>query len=110
MANSYQPNKNPDGFFYNKNGPSDGGMDGEIYIECNPTGADGKVLVPEGDTSGYDVPENISEKILDFLKSPLVGALFGVILLFIILKLFKLATDKVFGGSGSSPDPSASSD
>jgi len=110
MANSYQPHKNPDGFFYNKNGPSDEGMDGEIYIECNPTGADGKVLVPEGDTSGSDVPDNISEKILDFLKSPLVCALFGVILLFIILKLFKFAAEKVFGGSGGSPGPSASSD
>ena len=35
---------------YNQKGPSpfEGGQD-EIYIECNPTGDDGKVLVPEGE-------------------------------------------------------------
>ena len=110
IANTYQPHKNPDGFFYNKNGPSVGDMDGEIYIECNPTGADGKVLVPEGDgdTSGSNAPENIADKILDFLKNPLVGALFGVILLFIILKMFKVVAQKVFGSSGDSPNPNAS--
>lgn len=104
IANSYQPHRNPDGFFYNKNGPTLGDMDGEIYIECNPTGSDGKVLVPEGNSSGSDVPENVVEKILDFLKSPWVSALFGVIFLFIILKLFNIATKKVFGGSGEPPD------
>lgn len=105
IANSYQPHKNPDGFFYNKNGPTLGDSDGEIYIECNPTGADGKVIVPEGGSTGSNPPENILEKILDFLKSPYVSSLFGVIVLFIILKLFNIAAKKVFG----SPEASAPS-
>ena len=110
-ANGYQPHKNPNGFFYNKNGPSVGDVGGgDIYIECNPTGADGKVIVPEGGTStGGNPPENIGEKILDFLKSPWISALFGVILLFIILKVFNAAAKKIFGDSDSSPSASASS-
>lgn len=108
--NNYQPHKNPDGFFYNKNGPSLGNTGGEIYIECNPTGEDGKVLVPEGDVSGENIAENIGEKILNFLKSPIVSALFGVLILFIILKLFNLGANKLFGtpdGSSKNAEPSS---
>ena len=111
-ANSYQPHKNPDGFYYNKNGPSiGGGGDGDIYIECNPTGEDGKVIVPEGGSGGGsgNIPENIGEKILAILKSPWISALFGVFLLFVILKVFDIATTKIFGDSDGPPAPSGSS-
>jgi len=106
MANSYHPHKNPDGFFYNKNGPTLGDIDGDIYIECNPTGADGKVIVPEGGSTGVNPSENIMENILNFLKSPYVGALFGIIVLFIIIKLFNIVAKFVFGSSETSATPS----
>lgn len=106
IANSYHTHKNPDGFFYNENGPTLGDVDGEIYIECNPTGADGKVLVPEGGSSGFNPPENILEKILNFLNSPYVSALFGVIVLFIILKVFNIAAKMIFGSPDASAPPS----
>lgn len=108
MANSYQPQKNPDGFFYNKNGPTLGDIDGDIYIECNPTGADGKVLVPEGGSSASNPPENILENILNFLKNPYVSALFGALVLFIILKLFNIAAENIFGSPEASPPPDVS--
>lgn len=104
MANGYQPHKNPDGFFYNKNGPSQD-IDGDIYIECNPTGAEGKVMVAE-ETSP---PTNVLEKVINFLKSPYVSALFGVVVLFIILKLFNVAAKKIFGAPQASAPPASSS-
>jgi carbonic anhydrase len=106
MANSYHPHKNPDGFFYNKNGPTLGDIDGDIYIECNPTGADGKVIVPEGGSTGVNPSENIMENILNFLKSPYSSALFGIIVLFIIIKLFNIVAKFVFGSSETSAPPS----
>lgn len=105
MANSYHPHKNPDGFFYNKNGPTLGDIDGDIYIECNPTGADGKVIVPEGGSTGVNPSENIMENILNFLKSPYSSALFGIIVLFIIIKLFNIVAKLVFGSSETSAPP-----
>ena len=109
-ANTYQLHRNPNGFFYNSNGPSVSSGGDDIYIECNPTGSDGKVLVPEGGSTGENPPENIAEKILDFLKSPWVSALFGVILLFIILKLFDVAAKKVFGDADTSAPAVGSGD
>jgi hypothetical protein len=39
---------NPDGIFYNANGPTtnNAGSDGEIYIDCQPTGESGEVMIP----------------------------------------------------------------
>jgi len=46
---STQSANNKNGLFYNQNGPSSlagAGKDGDIYIECLPTGASGESLVP----------------------------------------------------------------
>jgi carbonic anhydrase len=45
-AQTYKINSNTQ-CFLNKNGPNQNMEGGDIYIECNPTGADGTVLVPE---------------------------------------------------------------
>lgn len=84
-AHSYVTHTNPDGLFYNKNGPSTGtGSDGDdIYIECNPTGADGSVLVPQSNFS-----QSTQINITEIFKSPWVSGLLGVFVLFLILYVF----------------------
>lgn len=86
---TYVTHTNPNGLFYNKNGPSTGtGSDGDdIYIECKPTGSDGSVLVPQGNITSQPTD------ILSFLKNPWVSGLLGVFVLIILLFIFK----KIFG-------------
>lgn len=88
---TYVTHTNPNGLFYNKNGPSSGnGSDGDgIYIECNPTGADGSVLVPQGNITSQPTQMDI----LSFLQNPFVSGLLGVFILIILLFIFK----KIFG-------------
>jgi len=88
--------KNPDGLFYNKNGPTTPSIGGDIYIECNPTGDEGKVLVVDGnsDTSGdYTASKNI----MDFLNSPVISILLGIIIFLLIIKVFTVLLSKIFG-------------
>ena len=43
--------------YYNKSGSNSALGENDIYIECNPTGADGKVLVPAGSKTDDDTPK-----------------------------------------------------
>jgi len=86
-SNTYVTHTNSNGFFYNANGPSSGtSADGDdIYIECNPTGADGSVLVSQGTSTSSDIN---TDSIISFFKSPWVTGTLGAIILFILLYLF----------------------
>ena len=94
-ASDYEVHTAKNGFFYNQNGPSNytGGED-DIYFECNPTGSDGETLVaaqreqtgPTIDVSKY---------------SWVLGAIFGAILLYALLKFFGIAFNKIFSESQS---------
>ena len=67
----------------------------QIYIECNPTGADGEVLVPQGNQPSNQ-NMNLGDKVKSILSSPWIAALFGVILLYLIIVGFDAIADKIF--------------
>jgi carbonic anhydrase len=94
---SYSTRSNTNGLFYNKTGPTTGnGAAGDgIYIECNPTGADGNVLVKQGSTLATQAdPNDTVEYITKLFNNPWVSGLLGafvlIILLYIFHKLFNL--------------------
>ena len=102
-SQSYAVHTNPDGYYINNRGPSPMTATGDdIYIECHPTGADGKVLVPEGGAaSGSGKNLNMGETVANILKSPWISALFGVFILLLVFKIFDLIASKVFGSNQS---------
>lgn len=81
---TYTTHTNPNGLFYNKGGPSSGTGEEDIYIECNPTGADGNVIVPQSNTT---TSSSETVDVTALLTSPWVTGLLGVFILFFILKL-----------------------
>ena len=104
-AQSYAVHHNPDGYYYNDKGPSPMNSSGDdIYIECNPTGADGEVLVPEGNASSTSTNANmdIGDKIKSILSSPWIAGLFGAILLYLIIVGFDAIADKIFNPGSQS--------
>lgn len=102
-AQSYATHNNPDGYYFNNKGPSPFTSVGDdIYIECQPTGADGNVLVPEGGSSSSGGDMNIGDKIKSLLASPWIAGLFGVILIYIILRAFDALSDKLFSAGKQS--------
>jgi carbonic anhydrase len=100
--------------FYNKLGPNLGGsQDSDIYIECNPTGSDGEVLLYNNDSEDNG---DYAAQFDEFLQSPIFKILtaIGIILLgigVVNLVVKKYASKK--GGSGPSlsagPGPGISS-
>tara|TARA_B100000925_G_scaffold288630_1_gene269982 strand:- start:1160 stop:2068 length:909 start_codon:yes stop_codon:yes gene_type:complete len=90
-TSSYSVHTPPNGYFYNKNGPSNfavGDTD-DIYFECNPTGSDGEILIGEK-KQGLSMPA-------DFDKySWILGAIFGAIILYALIKVFGIAFTKIF--------------
>jgi len=98
-AQNYAIHNNSNGYYFNNKGPSPlEGVDDEIYIECNPTGADGKVLVPEGNQPGSGTNANIDigDKIKNILSSSWFAVLFGAILLYLIIVGFDAIANKLF--------------
>lgn len=95
--------------FYNKLGPNLGGSnDSDIYIECNPTGSDGEVLLYNNDSEDNGDYEAQFDK---FMQSPIFKILtaIGIILLgigVVNLVVKKYAPKK--GGSGPSLSADAS--
>lgn len=81
---TYTTHTNPNGLFYNKSGASSGTGEEDIYIECNPTGADGSVLVPQ---SGTTTSSSGTVDVTALLTSPWVSGLLGVFIFFLIIKL-----------------------
>lgn len=87
------------GFFYNKDGPSNftGNSADDIYFECNPTGSDGEVLIGE---RKQDVSSGATFGAESFQKySWVLGAIFGALILYGLLKIFNIAFNKIFHDS-----------
>lgn len=67
--------QNPDGLYFNPNGPVPAN-DGEIYIDCQPTGSDGEVLVPAKMDSGGMLDNELLKKMWNYsMMKIIVGAL-----------------------------------
>jgi carbonic anhydrase len=73
------------GFLMNKNGPSSGTTSNEdIYIECNPTGSDGEILVPIASVWSISADTmNLSN------VGMIIGIILGVIIMCILIKLLQ---------------------
>ena len=96
-ASDYDVHSPKNGFFYNQEGPSNftgGNGEDDIYFECNPTGDDGETLVATktiSNTSGFD-----------FTKySWVLGAIFGALILYVLMRFFGIAFNKIFNDSQS---------
>ena len=94
--------------FYNAIGPTSqnsGGGDGDdIYIECHPTGSDGKVLVPEPLVSGGGMDIASMDITWD---NPFIIAILCLIGLICIWYASKMITKKVFSGGSTTVVPLA---
>lgn len=80
----YAVNTTNTNFFYNRVGPVENRED-EIYIDCQPTGSDGEVLVqtPKGDAN------LITDELKQLQNSPIFNALIGVVLMVSLYSLGK---------------------
>jgi carbonic anhydrase len=81
---------NENGLFYNANGPVPP-THGEIFIDCQPTGADGEILVQVKPASGGILNNNMFKKIVSYtLFKIFIGAL-------IMLVIWRLASKAIKG-------------
>ena len=98
FGTAVEESENPDGVFYNPSGPISPNQ-GDIYIDCQPTGDDGEVLVPtRQETTGL-----LNNSILrELMSSQLVEIIIGAI---IILVLWKLMSKIVRGITSSVVKP-----
>ena len=74
--------------FYNASGPSNGASTSsensdEIYIDCQPTGANGTSLVPVNKTIEPGLVVGLS----DFINNPYIKSLLPVFVIFIVVKI-----------------------
>ena len=74
---------NTGSIFYNANGPTPPNV-GEIYIDCQPTGDDGEVLVPAKVDSGGILDNDLLKRIFN---STLVKLFVGVLVMLLIWKV-----------------------
>lgn len=80
---NYSVQKNSEGFYYNKNGPSKGTGEDDIYIECSPTGED--------KTNETKSSNNTTTDINTFFKQPVVKYLLigvGILLMLFAFRHF----------------------
>jgi carbonic anhydrase len=100
--NTYTTKKCAGTLYYNKNGPSKD-VSGDIYIDCQPTGSSGEVLIADTSDSS-NMFSNIGS-VWDTLKnSGIISLILGIILMlsliaFIGLAIKKLGTNGNGGGN-----------
>lgn len=86
-ASSYDIHKPKDGLFYNSSGVSPIVSADEIYIECNPTGDDGTILIGKEKSSESSGSSQTPEW-LDFIKTNWIYFLW-VLIAFVLYKIFR---------------------
>jgi carbonic anhydrase len=92
INNPYDIKTGPN-LFYNAKGPSRGGGNGEIYIDCQPVGVSDKTteVVTEISNSSSSAPPTMD----DWLKNPLVRLLLGSLIFILILYIVKYLLNMV---------------
>ena len=95
---TYGVHKNPNGIFYNKNGPSKGTLD-DIYIECNPTGSDGKMYTSTNDTQ----PSSTSSTSVTLPQwlFPLIGVIIFILIMYVASSIVNLIAKSMIKRSSS---------
>ena len=86
--------------FYNKLGPNiEGGGDNQIYIECNPTGDDGEVLLYNNDSNDNG---DYEKQFDEFLKSPIFKVITAVGIILIGMGLVNMVVQRFAKKKGMS--------
>jgi carbonic anhydrase len=94
-ANGSSINNNKNGVFFNKNGPTslNGAGNGDIYMECLPTGSEGETLVPIAKNSeqmfNTDTIKNI------FKNNIVLQVITGILIMFGVTKLGQWILNKI---------------
>jgi len=87
------------GVYYNKNGATKGGgigsADDDIYIECNPTGDEGEILVKKSNI--FNDLLNNENSIINKSK-PLINILLGAIIIYVLMKVIRKLLNKISEG------------
>ncbi len=84
------------GVYYNKNGATKGGGIGDdIYIECNPTGDEGEILVKKSNI--FNDLLNNENSIINKSK-PLINILLGAIIIYVLMKVIGSILNKISEG------------
>lgn len=96
QESNYGVKEPKNGFYYNKSGPrtnlATGGED-DIYIECNPTGEDGEILVPKSKKSlGLDFGDTMSK----IIGNTIFKIIVIIIAVIVGLKLLSVGFNAVF--------------
>ena len=85
--------------FYNKLGPNvENSGDDQIYIECNPTGSDGEVLLYNDKT--HDMGD-YSKQFDEFLESPIFKLLTAVGIIVILIGIYNMIVQRFIKKGGS---------
>jgi hypothetical protein len=100
---SISESQNPGGVFYNPNGPISDTGPNEIYIDCQPTGDDGELLVNVRQDTAVALDTAMLNKIMNsgFLKI-IIGAFLMIVIWKITLKFIHglaVNTSRLSGGS-----------
>jgi len=90
---------NPTGLFYNPDGPSSS-REGEIYIDCRPTGDEGEVLVPASVDSSSLLDGLSMTKMMNFTFIKIV---IGIILMMLLWKMMIKVVKGITGSSTKMP-------
>jgi len=90
-SNEYESKTAPAGYFFNKKGPTQPTEGDDIYIDCKPTGSEGKTLVSEASSTATVID------LKTILASPVVKGLFGAIVMLLLLKLFTILFTLISG-------------
>jgi carbonic anhydrase len=84
-----------DRLFYNSSGPTVVGVNGDIYIDCRPTGSDGNVIIPvneESNLNGSNIFGDMkSSDIYQFFLKVVLPILMASIVLFLMMKAIYMA-------------------
>jgi hypothetical protein len=95
---------NPGGLYYNPNGPVKLNS-GEIYIDCQPTGSDGEVIVTSRKDTGGMLDNAMLKKIWNFtFMKILIGAMVMLIIWKMAMKLINgiaSSSARMAGGAGT---------
>lgn len=99
--------------FYNPRGPNNAKGSSEIYIKCNPTGEDGRILYQTNSSSaggapsdsadapkGLDWKELMNSEAVQIALGLLMGGIVGVILFFVAKQVLKKFGNRSGGGGG----------
>ena len=100
------------GLAYNKKGAMKGIQPSgdSIYIDCQPTGEDGEILINENKDGGPVKNINFYEKFNDFFKSNVVNILAGILLVILSSIIIRSIGKRIFLIGGNSNNTSSLKD